>query len=199
MLPPVIVPLGFALTTAVGAALTRRACVNRPRLADGPARIGLSPWVVPVAAGLLGCALAARGVPGTGLVAALLLTVALGACVTSDCILGVVPDVCTIVPLAALAGWAALHGNLWPLVWASIAAAPFAVAAIVSNGRGMGWGDVKLIALGAVVVGPALAVLAMTLATVAVVIAARGTWRTGVPIAFVPYLAGGLAVVLVIA
>ncbi|HET9394336.1 MAG TPA: prepilin peptidase [Candidatus Rubrimentiphilum sp.] len=109
---------------------------------------------------------------------------------------GIVPDALTLGPLALLA-LIAIWQHQW-VFFISVAApfAPFAIAAALSHGRGMGWGDVKLVALGGAVLGAEAAFLAFALACVAAVIVsfARGR-RTG-PIAFAPYLAAAIGLAI---
>ena len=61
---------------------------------------------------------------------------------------GVVPDVFTLVPLSAVAV-AALAAHRPEVVLAALVPAiPFIVIASLTRGRGLGWGDAKLAALG---------------------------------------------------
>ncbi len=83
---------------------------------------------------------------------------------------------------------------------------PFAFAAYLSRGRGMGWGDVKLAAVAGAMLGASNALLALALAAFAAAVAARLQKRTLVidgrgaaaatlarPVAFAPYLIGATA------
>lgn len=85
---------------------------------------------------------------------------ALSAIWCTDVRFGIVPDVFTIVPLLLIVALSLLQNQPWPAVSAFITLVPFACMAIVSKGRGMGWGDVKLAALGGAVLGSETALLA---------------------------------------
>jgi leader peptidase (prepilin peptidase) / N-methyltransferase len=102
---------------------------------------------------------------------------------------GIVPDAFTLGPLTLLI-LVALWQHEWRVfVAAAIPFVPFAITATISKGRGMGWGDVKLVALGGIVLGPQVAVTAFALACfAAVVVSYRGGRKKGA-IAFAPYLA----------
>jgi prepilin signal peptidase PulO-like enzyme (type II secretory pathway) len=109
---------------------------------------------------------------------------------------GIVPDALTLGPLALLALIA-----VWQHQWAffiSVGAPfiPFAVAATLSRGRGMGWGDVKLVALGGAVLGAQAAFLAFALACIAAVIVSFALGRRTGPIAFAPYLAAAIGLAI---
>jgi len=67
------------------------------------------------------------------------------------------------------------------------------VAALVTRGRGMGWGDAKLAALGGALLGAADATLAFMFAAVAAYVVARLTGGLRNVIAFGPYLATSIA------
>ena len=67
---------------------------------------------------------------------------------------------------------------------------------MLSKGRGLGWGDVKLVALGAAVLGLRTSVLAFSAACLLAVAIAVVRRRRHEPIAFAPYLAGSMTVAL---
>ena len=73
---------------------------------------------------------------------------------------------------------------------------PFAIAAFASRGRGMGWGDVKLVAFGGAVLGLETAVAAFCGACILAVLIA--VWRKALkePLPFAPYLAGSIAITM---
>ena len=80
----------------------------------------------------------------------------------------------------------------------TFAPAAHAIAALASRGRGMGWGDVKLAALGGALLGVADATLAYFVAAAVAYVIARRTAGVRRPIAFGPYLAASIAVTLTI-
>jgi len=85
-----------------------------------------------------------------------------------------------------------LH-NTVAIVGAVVMFLPFALFALLSKGRGMGWGDVKLAALGGAVLGPPAAMLAFAGACLIAVFIAALRKRRSEPIAFAPYLCGAIA------
>jgi prepilin signal peptidase PulO-like enzyme (type II secretory pathway) len=79
---------------------------------------------------------------------------------------------------------------------AGIIFVPFAIAAMFSRGQGMGWGDVKLVALTGAVLGAPLALIALALACLAAAIGHRISRARQTPIAFAPYIAAATAIAL---
>lgn len=186
--------LVFALAAFASARLGARLFGDWTRFEDGPAA-GRPPTVAFVAAAaLVGVSLGMRHASLLELAMGCILCAALVGCSESDIRCGLVPDAFTLVPLAlvlAISVAARLEG---PVVSALIITTPFAVAAILSKGRGMGWGDVKLVALGGAVLGAELALVAFAAACIGASLVAVLRRRTSEPIAFVPYLAGAAAV-----
>ena len=163
---------------------------------DGP-RPGKPPTIaLVVGAACVGWVLAMRGIPLPALGIFALLVVTLAACWYSDVRCGIVPDSFTLIPLALVIGIALVQRNVAPLVSAAIVVVPFGFAAFFSKGRGMGWGDVKLVALGAAVLGLRTSVLAFAAACLMAVAIAVVRRKRREPIAFVPYLASAIAVAL---
>ena len=110
---------------------------------------------------------------------------------------GIVPDVFTLGPLAILLIAAVLQHTWWHFAAAAIPLAPFAGAALLSQGRGMGWGDVKLVALGGVVLGVQLSILAFAAAClIAFAVNYFPGRKRGGPIAFAPYLASAIGLAI---
>ena len=109
---------------------------------------------------------------------------------------GIVPDVFTLVPLAILIGDSlVLHQFVMPAISALVVFTPFAIAALVTRGHGMGWGDAKLAALGGALLGMFAATLSFGIASLAAVIVTSIKHRSkAVPVAFAPYLVGAIAV-----
>lgn len=188
----------FAALAYLGTRAARLIVADLRPFDDGPPPRQPNVAALVALSALAGLVLAARGasVPELGMGAVLALALA-GICY-ADMRCGLVPDVFTLAPLAAvLAGDALLH-QWGALLAVAIVAGPFALAAAVSRGRGMGWGDVKLVALGAAVLGAQLSLLAFAAACFAGVVIAVLRRRHSEPIAFAPYLAAGIAAVLAV-
>jgi prepilin signal peptidase PulO-like enzyme (type II secretory pathway) len=190
--------LFFAAAGYLGALLGITFADRLQTLPDGPA-----PQRAPVAILIAGCAVIGAVVsthvtspPNILLIA--IICVALVAVYITDARRGIVPDVFTIGPLAIML-LIALWQHEWQLLVAvGVPFVPFAIAAALSRGRGMGWGDVKLVALGGAILGARISILAFAGACIAAVAInyLRGNKRG--PIAFAPYLASaiGLAIPL---
>jgi prepilin signal peptidase PulO-like enzyme (type II secretory pathway) len=198
----VLVALGvagmFAAAALAGVYLARRVCAGVIPFDDGP-RAGRAPAALLVAvAAAAGVVETMRGVAGVelGIVAALMCVLVAIWC--SDVRCGIVPDAFTLLPLGALLVAAVVMQQWWVIVSAAIVFVPFAGAAVASRGRGMGWGDVKLVALGGAVLGYEPAILGFGLACTAAVLVALARRRGSEPIAFAPYLVAAIAIPLVL-
>jgi prepilin signal peptidase PulO-like enzyme (type II secretory pathway) len=189
----------FAAAGLVGAVLGTTFAERLQALPDGPPQ-----QRVPIPLLVLGCALIGAFItvhtfsPGQ-LVVLAIVCLALVAIWIVDARRGIVPDAFTLGPLAII-----LLVAIWQHEWRYLAAAsipfvPFAIGAILSKGRGMGWGDVKLVALGGAVLGAQWAIVACIVACLAAVAVcyARG-WRRG-PIAFAPYLTAAIGAAIPLA
>jgi len=121
---------------------------------------------------------------------------ALAGCCAADFACGLLPDPLTLVPLAVVAGAGVAAHDWAPLLSAAVVFVPFAAAALLSRGRGMGWGDAKLAALGGALLGAREAAFAFMLAAVAAAVIARRTTGGRRPIAFGPYLAAAIVAML---
>ena len=188
----------FAGAAYAGALGARRICAATAPLPGGP------PPGRPSIVLLVACAFAAgvfEGLRGGG---ALELFVAASLCCAltgiwySDVRCGIVPDVFTLAPLALVVLVASLSHQWGTLASAAVVFVPFAAAAFASRGRGMGWGDVKLVALGGAVLGWEAAVLAFGCACAVAVIVALARKRRHEPLAFAPYLVAAIALPLTI-
>lgn len=195
----VLAALIFALAGTAGVIA---AMVILPKLvpfADGPKPMALPPWVPVVASALLGALLVYRGAGVATVGIAALVAVPLAAIWFTDARTGLVPDAFTLLPLAIVAGYGAVYRDWWVIVSAVSVFVPFAVAAFASKGKGMGWGDAKLAAFGAAVMGlqPSLLAfgVACLLATIVGSIRFRSERR---PIAFAPYLVAAIAGTIVV-
>jgi prepilin signal peptidase PulO-like enzyme (type II secretory pathway) len=176
--------------------LSRVVCAGVSPAPDGPAP-GKPPYAVLVAAAaLIGGSLVALAATPVQIGIAAIALFALVACWCSDTICGLVPDVFTLAPLAALLLFA-LAQREWELVASAVIVfVPFAAAALFSRGHGMGWGDAKLVAIVGAVLGAPLAVFALAVACVAAVVGHRINRAARGPIAFAPYIAAATGIAL---
>lgn len=197
---PIVGALFFAMTgyTAVliAALLTRRI----EPYADGPQPCAEPPvWLLVLGCSVIGALVTANAASGMQVAIAATACTALAAAWYSDARCGIVPDLFTLGPLAiVLAAGAAEHQ--WSVfISALIPFVPFAAAAALSHGRGMGWADVKLAALAGALLGAQVALLALAAACIAAVIYARTRNASTKPIAFAPYIAGAIAAAIPLA
>ena len=186
----------FAAAGWSGKVLGERLCAGRTPYAGGPQPIAARHWPFPVAAACIGLAVALRGEPPAQTALLAFIVLALAACAAADLACGALPDVLTLIPLAVVLGLGALRHDGSPALGAAFVAMPFAATALVSRGRGMGWGDVKLAALGGALLGMRGAVPAFIVAAIAVYAVARVSGGVRRPIAFGPYLAASIAAAL---
>jgi leader peptidase (prepilin peptidase)/N-methyltransferase len=164
---------------------------------DGP-KPGRPPSIaLVVGAACVGGVLASQIGLGMALLVPAIVVAALVASWYSDVLCGIIPDYFTLVPLAIIVVLRALKGDWTDLIVTAIVTACFALAALFSKGRGMGWGDVKLVALGAVVLGDR-SLLAFSAACLAAVVVAAVRRRRTEPMAFAPYLASAIALALAV-
>jgi prepilin signal peptidase PulO-like enzyme (type II secretory pathway) len=183
----------FACAAVAGLAAAAAICARVQAYDDGP-----QPATPPSVALVAGAALIG-GIAGAHAEAARLGLVAVvtGAFVAAwycDVARGVVPDVFSLGPLAVIAILAFTWHDPRMIVSALIVVVPFSVAAYLSRGRGMGWGDVKLAAVVGALLGASNALLALALAAFAAAVSARLRRDSGIqPLAFAPYLIGATA------
>lgn len=164
------------------------------RFEDGPAPAQPPVlWLIGAAA-LIGGFVTLRA-PGDLVLLAALCGILAAICCT-DIRYGIVPDVFTLLPLTALLAYAVVTRQWQIPISAAVPFIPFAIVAAISHGRGIGWGDVKLAALGGAVLGAPSATIAFTLSCFAAVAIAHLRGRRADPIAFAPYLAGAIAAAL---
>ncbi len=180
----------------VGSAASERICKNLPRLEDGP-QAGKPPVTALIAgSAILGALLALHHTAPQQTFLLGLVTLALAAIWCSDTAYGIVPDVFTLVPLAVILLLAAVTHRWWIPLSAAVPFLPFAVAALLSKGRGMGWGDVKLVALGGALLGMQTSIVAFMGACIAAVLVSRFRRAHSGPIAFAPYLVAAIGISL---
>jgi prepilin signal peptidase PulO-like enzyme (type II secretory pathway) len=186
----------FGCVALIGAEGGRLYCSRITPFADGPLP-GRAPVVlICVVAAIIGGLLNLWKAPPLQIGLAAIVVFALVACWCGDAICGIVPDVFSLVPLAVLLLFALTRRD-WEVWWsAAIPFAFFAGAAFFTRGKGMGWGDAKLVALTGAALGAPLALVALPIACVAAVVAQR--FRTGAPgpMAFAPYIAAVTGIAL---
>ena len=183
----------FACAAIAGIVAAAAICSRVEGYADGP-KSGVPPVVALVAgAALIGGIAGAHGAPARlGLVA--IVTGAFVAAWYCDVARGVVPDVFTLGPLAVIAILAFTWHDPRMIVSSLIVSVPFSIAAYMSRGRGMGWGDVKLAAVAGALLGASNALLALALAAFAAAVNAKFRRDSAMqPLAFAPYLIGATA------
>lgn len=197
---PIVGALFFAMTgyTAVllAALLTRRI----EPYADGP-QPGAEPpiWLLVLGCSLIGALVTAHASSGMQVAIAATACTALAGAWYSDAQCGIVPDLFTLVPLAIVLAVGAAEQQWSIFISASIPFVPFALAAVLSHGRGMGWADVKLAALAGALLGAQVALLALAAACIAAVVYARTRNASSKPIAFAPYIAAAIAAAIPLA
>ena len=187
----------FAISGYAALALADILTRNIEPFADGPAPASPPPsWLLAVGCSLIGVLTIAQAHSWLEIVLVAMLCSALAGAWYADCRCGIVPDVFTLGPLAiilALAGaahqWGVFAAAFIPLV-------PFALAALLSQGRGMGWADVKLAALAGAALGIQHALIALAAACIAAAVYTYAVQKRSRPIAFVPYIAGAIAAAL---
>ncbi len=146
----------FALAAYVGTLVGNAVADTLPRFDDGPPS-GRPPIAVLIgASAFIGAFTATHAVAPTQVLLIALVCTALVAILCCDVRTGIVPDYFTLVPLGVMLAIALWSHEWWMFVSAAVPFLPFAVAAALSRGRGMGWGDVKLVALGGAVLGAQL-------------------------------------------
>lgn len=187
--------LFFGLVGYVGVLLAGTVKLDEPL--DG-APVPSEPPVAWIITGcvIIGAVLAARSASSQQVVLSAIVICALAAVWCTDVRHGIVPDAFTLGPLAVIFLVALLQKQPWPFVWAAVPFAPFAITALASKGRGMGWGDVKLAALGGATLGAETALLAFAAGCLVAVVYALIRGRRGTAIAFAPYMAAAIGVAL---
>lgn len=188
--------LFFAAAGFLGIVLASTIVPRLQRFEDGPPP-GTSPdYAIVGVCAVLGAIVTPHAGSSAEIAFLAIIFVALAAIWHTDVRTGIVPDVFTLGPLAIIALVAVIERDWMLLVSMALPAIPFAIAAWMSKGRGMGWGDVKLVALGAAVLGAQTATLAFAIACVAAVLVAFLKHRSAQPIAFAPYLVGAIAIAI---
>lgn len=187
----------FAAAAWAGTFVGSKLSAHLTAFDDGPKPLDPARWPFAAIAAGVGAATAAHGESPLHVLALALVAIALSACAFSDLRVGIVPDAFTFVPLLAI-----IVAALWwrhdplPAAAAAFVALPFAVAALLSRGLAMGWGDVKLAALTGALLGARDATLALFGACAAAYVAAIVRRRAKQVVPFAPYLVAAAAVAL---
>ena len=186
----------FACVAVIAIQLSRVICADVPPAVDGPPA-GKPPYaILTVASAVVGAALVYTGAMPLQLGIAALVLFSLVAAWCSDTLCGLVPDVVTLPPLAALLLFALAQRQWYIVLSAAVAFVPFALAALFSRGKGMGWGDAKLVAVSGAALGLPLVVLTLAAACATAAIVHRIARGAHAPIAFAPYIAAATGLAL---
>lgn len=188
--------VGFGCVAWLGALLAERLYGRERPFDDGPLRVEVPPWLVGIVGAVVGIGIGIHALDAARIALLLAMVFVLTVCTVTDLNCGIVPDLFTLVPLEAIVAFSAVRGDFAPLFAAVLASLPFAIMASASRGRGMGWGDVKLAALAGAFLGAGGAIVAFGLACLVAFTWSRLRRMPSRPIAFAPYLATGIAVVM---
>lgn len=185
----------FAVAGVAGIAAAKAMMPHLEPLEDAPPpTLDVPPVALVVGAAVVGAALGFQTPPLDQLVITAVAVLCLTAIWFTDSQTGIIPDVFSLGPLAIVLVYGFFRHDLSPLFSAIVLFIPFAVLALISKGRGMGWGDAKLAALGGALLGVSNAVVAFVLASL---VAALAAWlkhrRRNAPIAMGPYLVAAIA------
>jgi prepilin signal peptidase PulO-like enzyme (type II secretory pathway) len=178
----------FAAAAGLGVLCAKLICARLEPFADGPPSSPSRPALIVAFMAVVGGCVAVHGCSVSVLAIGAVAAFALTGSWCCDLERGIVPDCFTLVPLGGLVLFAVLRGDWQVIISAAVPCAPFAFAALISRGRGMGWGDVKLVALGGSILGVQSAVFAFSGSCLAAGVMSLGGGRRGAPIAFAPYL-----------
>lgn len=179
----------FGCAASVAVALAQLLIARVPDLGDAPRRTNLHPAIPVAFTAALGVLLAARGAETLQLAVIALLAVPLVGSWYSDAHKGIIPDWFTLLPLAIIAVYVILHHAWAVALFAAITFAIFACAALISRGRGMGWGDAKLAGVAGAILGLPGSFGVLGVACLAATIASIVRDRGKTPVAFGPYIA----------
>lgn len=186
-------PLACGFGAFVGARAARATCRNREPFADGPVSVPFALW--PFAAIGFACGLGGLSHAWSLSVVAVLAVVitVLAYCAGCDLLCGILPDLATLGLLGGAIALGAWRLDVSPLAHATLVGAPFALFAFLTRGRGMGWGDVKLAAVGGALLGASTALGIYVIAALLAYTIARKARRLQQPMPFGAYLAGAIA------
>jgi prepilin signal peptidase PulO-like enzyme (type II secretory pathway) len=195
-----VTAIAFAAFAYAGALAAMTYWGSIPRLEGGPTPVAAAPVTFLIgAAAVIGAVCAWHGEPTQTLAIIAAMTGVLTAIWCVDVTRGIVPDALTLIPLLILVVAGLMTGRWYVLAAAIVPALPFAYMAWRTKGMGLGWGDVKLVALGGALLGMQTAILAFAIATAGAIVIARLRRQAAEPIAFAPYLVAAIAVPLAVA
>jgi prepilin signal peptidase PulO-like enzyme (type II secretory pathway) len=186
----------FTAAALLGVVCAELICVRVEPFADGPPPASPRPVLIVALMAVVGAFVAVHGFAVSVLAIGAVAAFALTGCWYCDLARGIIPDFFTLFPLGCLGVFAATQGEWRVVISAAVPFVPFALAATFSRGRGMGWGDAKLVALGGAVLGAQSALVAFALSCFTAGIVARLGGRRGTPVAFAPYLVVAAALAL---
>lgn len=181
--------LFFAFAGYVGTVLGLTFAERLETLPGGPSPAKAPLPVLIAACAVIGALVTTHAAAPSQVLLIAIVCVALVAVWITDARRGIVPDVFTLGPLAIMLLVGVWQHAWWLFISTGVPFVPFAIAAVLSRGRGMGWGDAKLVALGGAVLGAQMSVFAFALACMAAVGWSYVRGRKRGPIAFAPYLA----------
>jgi prepilin signal peptidase PulO-like enzyme (type II secretory pathway) len=178
----------FGAAAILAVVLAESICARIEPFADGPPPAAPQPYLIIAIMAVAGAFVASHSFAPSVITVGAVAAFALTGCWYCDLARGIVPDFFTLLPLGSLSIFAAVEGEWRVVISAVVPFVPFAVAALLSRGRGMGWGDAKLVAFGGAVLGAQASLIAFAMSCLAAGIVARFNGRRGTPIAFAPYL-----------
>lgn len=184
--------LAFACAAFLAMSFAAWATSRWPRFRDLPVRkeptLAMTAALV-IGTGAIGATYVSRGASGYALGLIVIICLTLDFAAYCDVRVGRSPLAVTLPALGLLVASALAARDWVALISAAVVAAPFAFAALWSKKGGLGWSEVQLVMLGALVLNVTLGLLAFAVACfVAVGVAlVRGTLKQ--PVTFAPYLA----------
>lgn len=179
--PWTLCALGFSLAALAGTLIAQRLYAGCVPFEDGPRSVAVAQWPFALGAAVFGWLTAAHTADARVLALTALVALALAACAFSDLRFGLVPDAITLPALGIVTTLAGLRHDAAPVFGALMIGVPFMLLALVSRGRGMGWGDVKLALLGGALLGAGQAALALSAACVTTSAIALAAGRRSAP------------------
>lgn len=196
MLAAVLGALFFALAAVVGVLVGNATADSIEPFDDAPAPAKAPAAVLVAACALVGAIVVTRTADPLQIAIVAIVCAVLAAIWCCDARTGIIPDAFTLLPLGALLALAVWQHAWWVCLSAFAVFVPFAVAALVSRGIGMGWGDVKLAALGGAVLGAELSLVTFSLACIVAVVVNFVVQRRSGAIALGPYLAAAIGIAI---